>query len=154
MEFNGPSSRLKIALMFLVGLATIGYGGYSYVEQSSALDSAVEVDATISSTSVETLDAGRGIEYSPRATFDYTYEGEAYTATNVYPGRLSPEFGTREKAMSKLEGYESGDTVTAYVPSDSPGEAFLKHESNDKPLFVMGFGVLFVLTSLYSFLTD
>ncbi|WP_327051907.1 DUF3592 domain-containing protein [Halomicrococcus gelatinilyticus] len=154
MEFNGPSGRFQIALMFLLGLATIGYGGYSYAEQSSALDSAVEVDATISSTSVEADDARRGTDYVPRATFNYTYEGETYTATNVYPGELPRDFSTREKARSQLKGYEPGDTVTAYVPTDSPGQAFLKHESSDKPLLVVGFGVLFVLASLYSFLTD
>ena len=112
------------------------------------------MDATISSTSVQADDARRGTDYVLRATFNYTYEGETYTATNVYPGKLPRDFSTREKARSQLEGYESGDTVTAYVPLDSPGEAFLKHESNNKPLFVMGFGVLFVLSPAYSSFRD
>lgn len=150
MEFNGPSGRIQIALMLLVGLATIGYGGYSYSVQSSELDSAVTVDATIASTSVETLGGRRDTDYSPRATFNYTYEGKTYTSTKVYPGKLPKEFGSEEKARAKLDGYEPGDTVTAYVPTDAPGNAYLKHESSNKPFLVVGFGVLFVLAAAYS----
>jgi len=150
MEFNGPSGRIRIALMILVGLATIGYGGYTDSVQSSALDSAATVDATITSTSVETVDKRRGTAYTPRATFNYTYEGETYTSSKVYPGKLPKDFNTEEKARAKLDGYEPGDTVTAYVPTDSPGSAYLKHESSDKPLLVVGFGALFVLAGVYS----
>lgn len=153
MEFNGPSGRTKMALGILVGFLTIGYGTYSYSMQSSALDSGVEVDATIVSTSIEE-DAGKGKRYSPRATFNYTYEGETYTSSNVYPGNLPREFGSKEDARAELKGYKPGDTVTAYVPPDSPGKAFLKNESSNKPFFVMGGGVLIVLGTVYSTLKD
>ncbi|WP_435179121.1 DUF3592 domain-containing protein [Halorussus sp. AFM4] len=154
MEVNGPSGTLQIALTILVGLATIGYGAYSYSEQSSALDSAVEVDATITATSVTEDSAGKGVHYEAHATFNYTYEGETYTSSNVYPGTLPREFDTREEAKSQLEGYEPGDTVTAYVPPDSPGNAYLKHESSNKPFFVIGFGALFVLVGVRSAFKD
>jgi len=150
MEFNGPSGRIRIALMILVGLATIGYGGYTYSVQSSALDSSVTVDATITSTSVETVDKRRGTAYTPRATFEYTYQGESYTSSKMYPGQFPKDFNTEEKARARLDGYDPGDTVTAYVPTDSPGSAYLEHESSDKPLLVVGFGVLFVLAAAYS----
>lgn len=154
MEVNGPSGTLRIALTLLVGLATIGYGAYSYSEQTSALDSAVEVDATITATSVEKDSAGKGVSYEAHATFNYSYEGETYTSSNVYPGTLPREFDTREEARSQLKEYEPGNTVTAYVPSDSPGNAYLKHESSNKPFFVIGFGALFVLVGVRSALKD
>lgn len=153
MEFNfdGPSGTLQIALALLVGLGALGYGAYSYTAQSAALDSAETVDATIVSTSIERLDERRGTDdYSPQATFNYTYGGEPYTSSNMYPGGVSHEFGTKEDARAQLEGYEPGSTVTAYVPSDSPGNAFLKHESSNKPLYITGFGAVLVLGTLVS----
>lgn len=149
-NFNGPSGTLQIALALLVGLGAMGYGAYSYTAQSSALDSAETVEATIVSTSIETVSQRRGTEYSPQATFNYTYEGETYTSSNVYPGKLAREFGSEEDARAQLEGYEPGDTVTAYVPSDDPGNAFLKHESSNKPFLVIGLGGVIVLGTVVS----
>jgi len=150
MEFNGPRGTLQIAFAILVGLATMGYGAYSYSEQTTALDSAVEVNATITDTGVEDVPKKRGTDYAPQATFDYTYEGESYTSSNVYPGTLPREFDTREKARSEVAAYDSGDTVTVYVRPDSPGNAFLKYERSNKPFLVIGFGALFVLAGVYS----
>jgi hypothetical protein len=150
MEINGPSGTLQTVLALLVGLGAVGYGAYSYTTQVSALDSAETVDATIVSTGVETNDQRRGVSYTPLATFNYSYGGETYTVTNVYPGKLPREFGSRESARSQLEGYEPGETVTAYVPPDTPGDAFLKHERSNKPFLVVGLGALFVLGTLYS----
>ncbi|WP_280633730.1 hypothetical protein [Halorussus marinus] len=41
MEFDGPFGTVRLVVMLLVGVATIGYGAYSYTTQSSALASAV-----------------------------------------------------------------------------------------------------------------
>lgn len=153
MEFNfdGPSGTLQIALALLVGLGALGYGAYSYSAQSAALESTETVDATIVSTSIERVDERRGPDdYSPQATFNYTYEGETHTSSNMYPGGVSHEFGTKEDARAQLERYEPGATVTAYVPSDSPGNAFLKLESSNKPLYITGLGAVLVLGTLVS----
>lgn len=152
MEINidGPSGPLQLLAVVLIGLGTIGYGGYSYLSQTAALDSAVEVNATVSETSVEKNVKKRGDSYTPQATFNYTYEGTQYTSSKVYPGKLPREFGSREKARAKLAGYAPGETVTAFVPQESPGNAFLMYERSNKPFLVMGFGVLFVLGGLVS----
>jgi hypothetical protein len=135
----------------IVGLGALGYGAYGYSSQSAALDATETVDATVVSTSIERLNERRGTDdYSPSATFNYTYEGESYTSSNMYPGGISHEFGTEEDARAQLEGYEPGATVTAYVPSDSPGNAFLEHESSNKPLYIAGLGAILVLGTLLS----
>jgi len=153
MEFNfdGPSGTLQIALALLVGFGAMGYGTYSYSSQSAALDSTETIDATIVSTSIERINERRGTDdYSPQATFNYTYEGETYTSSHMYPGGVTHEFETKEDARAKLEGYEPGATVTAYVPTDSPGKAFVKHESSNKPLYIIGFGALLALGTVVS----
>jgi hypothetical protein len=153
-NFNGPSGTLQVVLAVLLGLGTMGYGAYSYTAQSSALDSAVTVDATVVSTSVETVAKRRGTGYAPQATFDYTYDGESYTSSKVYPEKLPREFDTAEDARAQLEEYEPGGTVTAYVSPDSPGEAFLEHESSTKPLIVIGFGAVVLLGTVASVLRN
>lgn len=153
MEFNfdGPSGTLQIALALLVGFGAMGYGAYSYSSQSAALDSTETVDATIVSTSIERINERRGPDdYSPQATFNYTYEGETYTSSHMYPGGVTHEFESKEDARAKLAGYEPGATVTAYVPTDSPGKAFLKHESSNKPLYIIGLGALLALGTVVS----
>jgi hypothetical protein len=155
INFDGPSGPLQIAFALILGLGTIGYGAYSYSAQTAALDSTETVDATIVSTSIERLDERRGTDdYSPQATFNYTYEGERYTSSNVFPGKLPREFETKDEAGAQLEGYESGSTVRAYVPQNSPGNAFLKHESSNKPLIVTGLGAIVVLGTVFSIFRD
>jgi hypothetical protein len=149
MEINGPSSRLGVAVLLLVGLASIGYGAYSYSTQSAALDSTEEVTVTVTETSVA-KDGGKTVSYEPRATFEYTYGGERHTASNVYPGTLGKDFDTAEAARAELEPYEPGETATAYVPTDDPGNAFLEHERSTKPLLLIGAGVFFALSAVYS----
>ncbi|XGI83022.1 DUF3592 domain-containing protein [Halorutilales archaeon Cl-col2-1] len=154
MEFSidGPSGRLQTVLLLLLGIASVGYGAYSYNVQSSALDSGVEVEATLNSTSVEEVSQRRGVGYVPRATLTYRYDGKEYSSSNVYPGELPREFDTEDAAESVLDGYDTGDTVTAYVPPESPDDAYIKHESSNKPFLIIGIGVLFVVGGVRSFL--
>lgn len=152
MELHGPTGWVQIALALVVGLGAIGYGGYSYMEQTAALDSAATVDATVTDISVET-NSGKGDTYTLQATYTYTYEGEGYTSSNVYPGKLPREFDTRDEARAQLDGVSAGETVTAYVPTDDPGNAYLQHTSSNKPFLVIGIGVLVVAGGVHSILT-
>ncbi|WP_262179235.1 DUF3592 domain-containing protein [Haloarcula laminariae] len=150
LSFNGPSGTLQVALAVLLGLGTLGYGGYSYAAQSTALGSSETVEATVISTGVESTKKQHGTSYTPRVTFNYTYDGERYTSTNVYPGELPREFDSESEARAQLDGYAAGQTVDAYVRPSAPGNAYLKHEQSDKPLLVMGFGALFLLGTAVS----
>lgn len=154
LNFDGPSGTLQIAIALLTGLGTMGYGAYSYTVQSSELDSAESVDATIVSTEIETISARHGTDYSPEATFEYTYEGDTYTSSNVYPGNLPREFTSRNDARFQLKGYEPGETVTAYIPPDTPENAYLKHRSSNKPFIAIGLGALFLLGTAISMLRN
>jgi len=152
MKINGPSGRLGIALTLVIGLASLGFGAYSYTTQSAALDSTATVNATVIDTSIE-RDGTQDVSYHPRVTFEYSYEGETYTSANVYPGMLGTDFDTESAARAELEPYEPGESTTAYVPSDDPGAAFLERERSNKPVLLIGVGVLFVLGGMRSALT-
>ncbi|UWG47558.1 Uncharacterized membrane protein, DUF3592 family [Halanaeroarchaeum sp. HSR-CO] len=150
-SFSGPSGPLRIVLAIIVGLGAMGYGGYMYTAQSSAVESTETVEATIVSTSIEEIDNRKGSdEYSPHATFTYTYEGEQYTSSDMYPGDVAHEFPTKEDAQAQLDGYDSGATVSAYVPTNSPGDAFLQDETSNKPLFIAGLGAFLAFGTVIS----
>ncbi len=83
---------------------------------------------------------------------DHRYDGKEYSSSNVYPGELPRGFDTEDAAESVLDGYDTGDTVTAYVPPESPDDAYIKHESSNKPFLIIGIGVLFVVGGVRSFL--
>lgn len=146
-SFNSTSVNLFLGVVLLFGLGMTGYGAYSYSAQSEALDSTETVNATIVSTSVDDLPGQRGADYRPQATFNYTYNGETYTSSNLYPASIPRDTQTESAAREKLEGYEPGTTATAHVPTDSPGDAFLKNERTDQPLYFIGFGAIFALGS-------
>ncbi len=142
MEINGPDGPLGVAIALVVSLGVVGFGVYSYVGQAQALDDTETVSATIVETAIDS-DTHRGdTDYTPSATFTYTYEGSTYTTTNLYPGPVSKEFDTRQAAQDALSGLETGASTTAYVPVDAPRKAFLTDTRSNKPLVFIVLGLL------------
>lgn len=134
-------------LVLVLGLAVAGYGGYDYVQQSDAVEHAVEIDATILETGVEADEVNRrGVDYHPTVRFEYTYEGESHTSSRVYPSTLGRTFDTESAAAEAIADYAVGETVTAYIDPADPDRAFLKRTSTPMgPLLVVGLGTLFAL---------
>ena len=140
-------------LMLVLSIAITGFGVYDYTQQSDAVASAVEVDATITETGIDTVSTRRGgADYKPTVSFEYQFEGTEYTAHNIYPSAVEPDYGTRSDAEAELEGYAVGDTVTAYVDPDTPGSAFLKNEESSSPLKFAAIGGIAFLLSVKSML--
>ena len=147
LSVSGPGTFRKALFMALIGILMVGYGGYDYVQQSSTLTDSVEVDAELAEKGVETTSAGSsaGVNHRPTVRFTYQYDGTSHTSTNVFPANIAPEYDTESAAESVLSGYETGQTVTAYVPTNDPDDAYLKHETSNTPLIVAGIGALFAL---------
>jgi cytochrome c peroxidase len=60
----------------------------------------------------------------------------------VYPASVQRSYDTRSAATDVIDGYEAGETVTAYVTPDSPGDAFLRKERSNAPFIAVGIGVI------------
>jgi len=91
-----------IAILLLVGLAFVTYGGYDYVQQSGAVDDAVSVEATIEKTSISEV-GRRGVDYDVQIEFTYQYHGTEYTSDQLYPGSISETYDTRSEAQSVID---------------------------------------------------
>ncbi|MFC7172845.1 DUF3592 domain-containing protein [Haloplanus litoreus] len=149
MEINGPSSRLGIAVLLLVGLASVGYGAYSYDAQSAALDSTATVNATVTDTSVtesggKTVSASRG---RPSSTATGARPTRRRACIRGRSGRTSTP-RRRRGGTGALRVGRDGDG--ACVPTDDPGAAFLERERSKKPHLLIGAGVLFTVVAVYS----
>jgi hypothetical protein len=141
-------SRKSLYLLVLA-LALVGFGGYSYVQQGQAVDTAITVQATVDNAQVERLDGGRGIDYEPEIEYTYRYRGETYTSDRVFPGPTSRTYSERSQARAVVRSYEPGTTVQAYVRPDAPGNAFLIRERTPWPVRALALGgVLFGIVAL------
>lgn len=150
MEVSVNDTPIEITtgtLIFaLIGLALVGYGGYDYVQQSAALDDAVEVEATVVETSITEIESGRsGIEYDTHIEFTYQYQETEYTSDQLVPGSFDPTYDTRPDAEAALEPYDEGATVTAYADPDAPSEGFLEQRTSQGSLQFMALGGLVLL---------
>lgn len=137
-------------LVLVVGLAVAGYGAYDYSQQSAAIENSVEVDATITGTNVDSIRTSGTTQFDPDVRFEYSYQGESYTSDNLYPASASENYDTKSGAQSAIQEYEQGETVTAYVNPDSPGDAFLKNEKSTSPLWFAALGVAFIFGGCYA----
>ncbi|GAA0505514.1 Protein of unknown function [Halorubrum aquaticum] len=134
-------------LFLVVGLAIAGYGGYDYLQQQQAIETAESVEATVLETDVDSTSSGSSpdVDYYPFVRYEYAYRGETHTATGVYPASVQRSYDTRSAASEAIEEYQAGETVTAYVTPDSPGDAFLRRQRSNAPFLAVGIGAVLSL---------
>ena len=155
MEFSVRGTPVAFTGLMLValvlGLGAFGYGGYDYVQQSSAVENAVTVETSVVDTEIRETGGRRGLIYRVSVEHTYQYGGTEYTSEQVFPGSTSPYFTARSDAEAAIEPYDPNTTATAYVDPDSPGKAFLERETTLAPFRWAGLGGLVaVLVALHA----
>jgi hypothetical protein len=155
MEFTVRETPVAFSALMIValllGLGGVGYGGYDYVQQSSAVENAVAVETTVVDTEIRESGGRRGLVYRVSVEHTYRYGGTEYTSEQVFPGRISPMFTARTDAEGAIAPYEPNTTATAYVDPDSPGRGFLERETTLAPFRWVGLGgLLAVLVTLHA----
>jgi len=147
------------------GAVFVWNGWTAYTEEQELVNDAVDVTAEITNigtsetqTRVDVDDGGSytKTEYVPQISFEYTYSGETYTASNLGPpaGGLDEthKYSSESRARSHLDDYEQGGRVTAYVDPDHPGGGFLEKETNTvRNLGSVVFGAVFILLGIVFF---
>lgn len=154
MQFTVRGRPITVTTLMLIalvlGLGLAGYGGYDYVQQSNAVDSAVAIETTVIDTEISTSE-GRRLSYRVIVEHTYQYRGSEYTSEQVFPGTTSPMYTVRNDAENVIKPYESNETTTAYVSPDAPGRAFLERQTTLAPFRFVGLGGLIVLlTTLHA----
>jgi N-acetyl-gamma-glutamylphosphate reductase len=134
--------NVLFALVFVVGgIGTTGIEVMDYQNQRSDIQEAVQVEGTVEETDVR--ERGTDNDYFPHVRYTYSYEGQQYTATSIYPGSSEKSFDSQEKAAEVVAQYSPGETTTVYVNQDDPSSAFLIEQSQMfRHLLVTGGGVI------------
>jgi len=147
LSIDGPKTLRGAVIVLVIGVAVAGYGAYDYTQQSSAVDDAVAVDATITDLDVESTSTGgeAGVDYRPAVRFTYEYEGTEYASTNVFPSAITSNYDTESAAREVVEGYAVDESATAYVDPSDPDGGFLKAQTSNAPVVAAVFGSFFVL---------
>lgn len=138
-------------IIIVVGISMSGYGAVNYYQQNQAVENAVEVNATVTGTDIETVHHRRSDNYAPVVTFEYRYQGTLYTSNNMYPTGAGLSYDSKSKARESLEKYGSGERITAYVNPSSPSSGFLKEKQSKKSLYFLGIGGFLALASVVQF---
>lgn len=152
-ESDSVPDRRITYLLLLVGVGLLWLGYSDYATQEDRLENAIEVEAEILETEVDRRSSGSSSSssYYPQVEFAYTYEGTTYTSSNIHATDAESGHSSRSSAESVLEAYPEGETVTAYVDPDEPGEAFLERERSNAPYGFAAVGALALLVGLYLF---
>ena len=147
LSVNGPETLGGSVLLVVVALGVVGYGAVDYAGQTDALEDAVAVEATVIEAGVETTSTpGTGdVEFRPTVRYRYSYDGSAYTGTDLFPGSVAPTYDTESAAREALAGYEPDAAVTAYVDPAAPEAAFLEDRPSNTPLVIAGIGAVLAL---------
>lgn len=151
---GGRGALISNFVIILVGIGLVFFGYNGYTSQNQALENPVNVSATVTETGIDEDSSRRGgIDYQPELTFEYSYEGQDYTSSNMYPGGQEPkDYNVESNARDVIEEYSQGSEITVSVPPENPGEAFIKAKKTNNPFIGMGFGVIFILLGSYKFM--
>lgn len=102
------------------------------VDHHSSVQHNEPTQATVLNTGIDERSTDDGRQYRPAVTYQYTVEGEQYTAENVYPGQFTRWHGSRSTAASTTSRYTGGsdrtaggEVVMAQYNPENPGEAYL-----------------------------
>jgi hypothetical protein len=173
--YTNLKSGTEVSMVSIQGLAgavvaggfgaLIAWNGWTaHAEQKALLNDAVEVDAVVTNISTsqtkERVDIENGgstmrTQYVPHIAFEYTFDGETYTANNVEPPAggvdTASKYRSESRARSHFDRYEEGQRTTAYVTPESPAEGFLERETNAlRNIGSMLFGGLLILIGVVS----
>ena len=147
LSIDGPKTLKGAVAVLLIGLAVTGYGAYDYTQQSSAVEDAVAVDATVTDVGVESTSTGSspGSDYRPTVRFTYEYDGTEYASTELFPSAITSNYDTESAAREVVAAYAVGESTTAYVDPADPDGAFLKAQTSNAPLFAAVLGLFLSL---------
>ena len=142
-----------LGIIFLtVGLGVVYLGWTDMQQQDTMLSTAEPINTTMQEKWVERdedIERDRTgtpgstdteITYDPHVRFTYTYQGNTYNGTDIYPGSISRNYNSETKAESLLAEFPpGGEQVSGYVSPEYPAQAFLRKESSSTwPVLLIG----------------
>ena len=111
VSISGPETLRGAMILLVLGLGLTGYGAYDYVQQSDAIRSAVEVDATITDVAIEMESARAGnarVNYEPRVEFTYEYQAIVTNVDYLTAEEIFNDYNQRCNIENKIDELKEG----------------------------------------------
>ena len=119
----------QVAVLVLVGTAAAGGGWVLDASVRDRVENAEPVDATVVSSGLDERESGYSDDVVLQVTYEYRYDGREYRSENVIGG-AADTMNLETEARAVIAEYDAGETVTAWVPSAAPNQAFLEPASD------------------------
>lgn len=131
---------MMAGLMLVVGMA-LAYGGARTVVRAHQSASWPTTDATITSSSVETLRSRRGgVRFHPEVRYQYAVNGSTYSATTISFG--GNDAGSLSDAQLVTHHYASGHHVPVHYEPADPSVSCLEVGNAGIASYVLALGGL------------
>lgn len=139
----GTGCLVLFALPFaLVGVGTLGWGAWT-VLLWHRMSQWVEVPATILTLDLKAHDGEDATAYSAEATYEYSYEGRAFTGDRVAVYSGSDNIGRFQHDLyAELRAAKQRNTAIAYVNPNAPEQATLNRTLR---FGMLGFQAIFAI---------
>jgi hypothetical protein len=148
-----------VAVMVFLGIFGVVLGTGPVYDHNRAVQEHVPANATIQETDIDMKEDDDGDKsYRPVITYEYTVDGETYTADNIFPGRTTRWDGSRSWAENIVDEYEvgsnekvSGDPVVINYSPNDPNKAYLRNDDGwpDSWWLGAGYAVIIFVAGIY-----
>lgn len=123
---DGSSTTLWGILVFALIGGGLVYGGLHLQSQMPSEGETVTVNATVIESDFTQRGTGSDREFSISVTYEYGFDGQTYTSSNVKAGAEGYTVDRRERAeLLTTEQWAGGNTVEADVDPENPETAYL-----------------------------
>lgn len=149
-ESSGGSSTVAgILVALLIGGAMV-YGGYTLQASQPGPGSTVTTNATVLGSDYTQRGTGSDREFSVDVTYEYEFEGQNYTSSNVRAGPSGHTVDKETTAETLVEDqFAEGNVVEAHVDPEDPETAYLlEYRRGDRLEETIGHYILIGIGSL------
>jgi hypothetical protein len=123
---DGSSTTLWGILVFVLIGGGLVYGGLHLQSQIPSEGETETVNATVLESDYTQRGTGSDREFSISVTYEYEFDGQTYTSSNVKAGAAGYTVDRRERAeLLTTEQWGEGNTVEADVDPENPESAYL-----------------------------
>lgn len=140
------------ALLLVFGVGLAGSRLRTVFAHHQLVSNSVEVSGDLEYADLEVSRPNRYTEtYHPVARYQYDVDGETYTGTDIYPGKLEPASTDRDEARDLVKSLSDQEELPVYVDGSNPAESYLIEESDTSLVTVVavGLGLMAIVASVF-----
>lgn len=140
-----------LIVLLIIGVFAVAMGVLPSLDHNVAVQESQETAGTVQALDIDVTEDDDGDEsYSPVVTYQYTVDGQTYTADNVFPGQFDRYKSSRSWAQGIVNSYSVGEEIPVYYRGYEPSQAYIRNEGlPDSWLFGIGYAALAAVAGVW-----